>query len=138
VICVNFVGVWNSCKNTFFFARFLNCKTYSMEQSSSSKVNSSFTSQECTRILWNPKIYYRVHKSPPLVPILNQINSVHNLKGNLRETLDIITPPKSLFSKFGIWEALQLGSPPSWVRPWYPLYHLCLLLQLVDGDNRFL
>jgi hypothetical protein len=80
VICVNFVGVRNSSKTAFFFAHFLNCKTYSMEQSSSSKVNSSFTSQECTRILGNTKIQHLVHKSPSLVPILSQINSVHNLQ----------------------------------------------------------
>jgi len=73
-----FCGVRNLCKTTF--CHFLNCKTYSMKQSSSSKVNSSFTSQECTRILWIPKIHYRVHKSLPLAPILGQITSVHNLQ----------------------------------------------------------
>jgi hypothetical protein len=48
--------------------------TDSMEQSPSSQANSHSASQEIPRVSWNPKIHYHVHKSLPLVPILNGVN----------------------------------------------------------------
>ena len=51
--------------------------TYFMEQSPSWKANRFSASQEIPRILCNPKIHYRIHKSLPPAPILGQINLAH-------------------------------------------------------------
>ena len=74
-----------------------------MEQSSSWEAIRFATSQEITRILWNPKVQYRTHKCPPPVPILSQIHTVRTPKSHfLKILLNIIPPSTPGFPKWSL------------------------------------
>ena len=67
--------------------------TYLLQQSPSWESNSSSASQQIPHILWNPKGHYNIHKRPPPIPVLSQLDPVHTLTSHfLKIHLNIILP----------------------------------------------
>jgi len=53
-----------------------------MDQSAPGKADSSSANEEISSILWISEAHYRIHNSPPLVPVLSQINPIYNTPFN--------------------------------------------------------
>jgi hypothetical protein len=59
--------------------------------------------QKLRSILWNPKIQYRVHNSPPLIPILSHTNLIHTILFHLSKIhFNIVQPPTSWSSQWSL------------------------------------
>jgi len=100
--CLHLGYSYQNCLLAYLLTYSLNyLLTHSMQHSPSSEANRFSASQEISRILWNPKVHYRIHKWPPTVPILSQINPVH------------ATHPTSSRSILILSSHLRLGLPSS-------------------------
>jgi hypothetical protein len=90
-----------------------------MKHTSCLEVHSFSAIQEIPSILRKQKVHFRVQKSPPLVPILNQINLVRTLPSHLfKINFDIILP-SSLRLPSGPF--LQVSEPQSYMHISFPL-----------------
>jgi hypothetical protein len=86
-----------------------------MEQSPSSEVNNHSASQGIPRLLRNPKVHFRVRKSPPLISIMSQMNPVHNLPRYFPKIhSNIILPFTPMYSECSLPLTNAIQQSPSW------------------------
>jgi hypothetical protein len=59
--------------------------------------------QELISVLWNPKVRFRVHKNPPLVPIPSQIDPIYTIPSYLSKIhFNIVHPLTSWSSQWSL------------------------------------
>jgi hypothetical protein len=113
----------------------------------SSEANGTRASQEIPRILWNPTVHCRVHRSPPLVPIMSKMNPLHNLLPYLFKIhFNIIltsvsnSPKRSISNKFSHQASLCISFLSSVCRIYIYIYKLWkyFLWSLLSGTSFFL
>ena len=95
-----------------------------MEHSPSWEASRFSARQEIPHILWNSKVHYRIHKFPPPVPILRQLDPVHTpISKFLKIHLNIILPSMPGSPKW----SLPSGFPSKtlYMPLLFPIYTTC-------------
>jgi hypothetical protein len=86
------------------------------------EANTRSTSEEISFLLWSPKERHQVHNSPPLDPILSQLNPVRLIYSYLPKVhLNVILPPPPRSSQW----SLAFGPPNQNPVNTSPLPHTC-------------
>ena len=125
--------------------------TYSMEQSPTWKANRFPASQKIPSILRNPKVHYCICQCPPPVPVMIQLDPVHNptphfLKihvniilpsttGSAKWSLSLRFPHQNTVHSSLLYAHMPLPSQSSWILSPEKYWVMSILININIKDN---
>jgi len=94
-----------------------------MQHSPPSETNRFSASQGIPHILWNPKVRYRIHNSPPPVPILSYLDPVHaSTSYFMKIQINILFPSTFGSSKWSLKQNILQDVLPNWIVSFLEVY----------------